>query len=91
MAVYSLVSSSSVQTVPFTLVSGSLDQLKDLRGLDGCGTFLDTAGRGGAIEGRGLGADGRGGGPGAGGGIAGAGQGGGGGTLPPSSNIRPGS
>ena len=37
---YNLVSSISVQIVPDTLHSGSLDQLKDLSGLEDCGTFF---------------------------------------------------
>lgn len=84
MELYNLVSSSSDQTVPWSLVSGSLDQLKDLSGLDGFGTFLagrDTgAGGGGAGDadeamGGGAGAAGGGGGPGgAGGGGGGAGR-----------------
>lgn len=60
-------------------MSGSLDQLNDLSGLDGWGTFLTTAGREGARGGGAFGADGMGGGPGAGGGGGGMGPGGGGG------------
>ncbi len=74
-ALYILVSSMSVQMVPSTLQSGSLDQLKDLSGLEERGTsFLTTAtGLGGGAEG------GRGGPlPGGGGGPGGAGGGGGG-------------
>lgn len=59
-------------------MSGSLDQLNDLSGLDGCGTFLTTVVREGARGGGGFGPEGMGGGPGAGGG-GGAGAGGGGG------------
>lgn len=61
------------------LTSGSLAQLKDLRGLDGCGMFfLFIAGPRGAPGGGG--APPRGGGPGGGGGPPG---GGGGGGIPP--------
>lgn len=59
-------------------MSGSLDQLNDLSGLDGWGTFLTTVEREGARGGGGFGPEGMGGGPGAGGG-GGAGAGGGGG------------
>lgn len=88
MVVYSFVSSSSDQIVPATLASGSLDQLKDFRGLEGCGTFFfGTSGRLDAQIGAEGGACGGGGGlpPGTGGGSGGAwdnGGGGGGGTGP---------
>lgn len=70
MTEYSLESSSSAQTVPFSFVSGNLDQLNDLRGLEGCGTVL--GGLGGGKTGGGAGADGGGGATGGGGGGAGA-------------------
>lgn len=40
MFVYNLVSSNSLHIVPWTLASGSLDQLKLFNGLLGCGTFF---------------------------------------------------
>ena len=83
MAVYSLVSSSSDQMVPVTLASGSLDQLNDLSGFDGCGTFfLGTSGLFDMEIGAEGGAWGGGGGPGGGGGGAWDMGGGGGGIGP---------
>lgn len=52
MLLYSLLSSSSLQTVPCNLASGSLDQLKLFRGFAGCGTFFfgnSTLGGAGAV------------------------------------------
>lgn len=77
---YNLVSSSSVQIVPFNLASGNFDQLKHFRGFEGLGIFFfgsSNLGMGGG------GPHGNGGGPGAGGGIGGAAAigGGGGGKL----------
>jgi hypothetical protein len=96
IAVYIFVSSNSDQIVPATLASGSLDQLKDFKGLEGCGTFFfGTSGRLDAQIGAGGGACGGGGGlpPGVGGGSGGAwdiGGGGGGGTGPlENSDDRP--
>lgn len=53
MLLYHLVSSSSLQTVPWTLASGNLDQLKLFNGFVGCGTFFLVAsarGNAGAAE-----------------------------------------
>lgn len=53
MLVYHFDSSSSLQTVPCTLASGNLDQLKLFSGLVGWGTFFlatSALGAGGAIE-----------------------------------------
>jgi hypothetical protein len=75
MTVYIFVSSSSDHILPVTLASGGLDQLKDLRGLLGCSTFLlGTSGWLGAEIGTTGGAWGGGGGqkPGAGGVSGGA-------------------
>lgn len=69
---YNLVSSSSVHTVPLTLASGNLDQLKDFSGFDGLGTFLISVLTGGNVGG-GAGAQG--------GGAGGPGTGGGGGGV----------
>jgi hypothetical protein len=78
--------------VPVTLVSGSLDQLKDFRGFAGCGTFfLGTSSRLHAEIWAGGGACGGGGGPepGAGGGSGGAWDiGGGGGGTGPFENLE---
>ena len=40
MLLYHFVSSSSLQTVPVTFMSGSFDQLKDFRGWADCGMFF---------------------------------------------------
>ena len=80
----------SVQIVPSTLHSGSLDQLNDLRGLEGWGThFFITClscsvctRLGGPLI---IGGGGGPGGPGGGGGAAGGG--GGGGNLAPPSKL----
>lgn len=63
------MSSSSVHTVPLTLASGNFDQLNDLSGFEGFGTFLISLLIGGT-EG-GAGAQGGAGGSGAGGGGGG--------------------
>lgn len=76
-----MVSSNSVQTVPFTLASGNLDQLNDLSGFDGLGTFLISV-RTGGNDGGGAGAHGGAGGPGTGGG-------GGGGCLGATMGVIP--
>ena len=71
----------SVQIVPSTLHSGSLDQLNDLRGLDGWGTHFLTAARSCSVWAA-VGAPaimGGGGGPGGPGGSGGGGATGGGG------------
>lgn len=80
MVLYNLVSSNSLQIVPFNLVSGNLDQLKLFNGFAGCGMFFFTSifMRGSAVGA--IGAQGGGGGPGSPGGGGGARGGGGGGT-----------
>lgn len=49
--------------VPPTLVSGSLDQLKDFKGFDGCGIFFLTTSILSGATGGAMGAHGSGGGP----------------------------
>ena len=77
-ALYNLVSSISVQMVPETLHSGSLDQLKDLSGLEDWGTFFLILG---LLEEGVVNNEGGGGGPGGGGGAIGGAGGGGMGIL----------
>ena len=80
-ALYNLVSSISVQMVPETLHSGSLDQLKDLSGLEDWGTFFLILLEEGVEKDPAFSNEGGGGGPGGGGGAIGGAGGGGMGIL----------